>query len=76
MILPVGSRLGHYDVAALISEGGMEEVSRARDPRDIDGTYQKAVDLDSVAHRVRLQPRIDPRVLIRQPSGVRTNVSK
>ena len=39
-------------------------------------SYQKAVDLDSVAHRVRLQPRIDPRVLIHQPSGVRTNVSK
>ena len=27
----VGSRLGHYDVTALIGEGGMGEVCRARD---------------------------------------------
>ncbi len=31
MALTVGSRLGHYDVTALIGEGGMGEVYRARD---------------------------------------------
>ena len=40
------------------------------------GPPYQGVDLDSVSQRVSLQPRMDPRVLIRQPSGVRTNVSK
>ncbi len=31
MALEIGSRLGHYDVTALIGEGGMGEVFRARD---------------------------------------------
>ncbi len=31
MPLPIGSRLGHYDVTALIGEGGMGQVYRARD---------------------------------------------
>ena len=31
MPLTVGSRLGHYDVTALIGEGGMEQVYRATD---------------------------------------------
>ena len=31
MALEVGSRLGHYDVTALIGEGGMGQVYRARD---------------------------------------------
>ncbi len=31
MPLSVGSRLGHYDVTALIGEGGMGQVYRARD---------------------------------------------
>ncbi len=31
MPLTVGSRLGHYDVTALIGEGGMGEVYRARE---------------------------------------------
>ncbi len=31
MALNVGSRLGHYDVTALIGEGGMGQVYRARD---------------------------------------------
>ncbi len=30
MPLNIGSRLGHYDVTALIGEGGMGQVSRAR----------------------------------------------
>ncbi len=31
MPLNVGSRLGHYDVTALIGEGGMGQVNRATD---------------------------------------------
>ena len=31
MSLQVGSRLGHYDVSALIGEGGMGQVYRATD---------------------------------------------
>ena len=30
MALQVGSRLGHYDVTALIGEGGIGEVYKAR----------------------------------------------
>ncbi len=30
MALTVGTRLGHYDVTALIGEGGMGEVYRAQ----------------------------------------------
>ncbi len=33
MALSVGSRLGHYDVTALIGEGGMGEVYRATDTK-------------------------------------------
>ena len=33
MPLEVGSRLGHYDVTALIGQGGMGEVYRARDTK-------------------------------------------
>ena len=33
MPLIVGNRLGHYDVTALIGEGGMGEVYRARDTK-------------------------------------------
>ncbi len=33
MALNVGSRLSHYDVTALIGEGGMGEVYRARDAK-------------------------------------------
>ena len=33
MALEIGSRLGHYDVIALIGEGGMGEVYRARDTK-------------------------------------------
>jgi len=40
MALNVGSRLGHYTVTALIGEGGMGEVYRARDTkldREVEG---------------------------------------
>ena len=33
MSLNIGSRLGHYDVTALIGEGGMGQVYRARDTK-------------------------------------------
>ena len=33
MSLSVGDRLGHYDVTALIGQGGMGEVYRARDTK-------------------------------------------
>ena len=33
MPLNVGSQLGHYDVTALIGEGGMGQVYRARDTK-------------------------------------------
>ena len=33
MSLEVGSRLGHYDVTALIGEGGMGEVYQATDTK-------------------------------------------
>ncbi len=33
MALEVGSRLGHYDVTALIGEGGMGQVYQARDTK-------------------------------------------
>ncbi len=34
MALQVGSRLGHYDVTALIGEGGMGQVYRVRTPNE------------------------------------------
>ena len=33
MTLNVGDRLGHYDVTALIGQGGMGEVYRAKDTK-------------------------------------------
>ncbi len=33
MPLTIGSRLGHYDVTALIGEGGMGQVYQATDPK-------------------------------------------
>ncbi len=40
MPLNVGSRLGHYDVTALIGEGGMERVYQATDTKlDVGGQH-------------------------------------
>ena len=33
MTLAAGSKLGHYEIIAMIGSGGMGEVYRARDPR-------------------------------------------
>ena len=55
MPLTVGSRLGHYDVTALIDEGGMGQVYQATDTkRQLDavarllGRPQWAVSCDAV----------------------------
>ena len=45
MALNIGSRLGHYDVTALIGEGGMGQVYQATDTK---------LDLD-VAHGAQLE---------------------
>ncbi len=45
MALTVGSRLGHYDVTALIGEGGMGQVYRVRDTK-FDGDVALIVLFD------------------------------
>ncbi len=42
MALQVGSRLGHYDVSALIGEGGMGQVYQATDSAHIDAALKTA----------------------------------
>ena len=49
MALVVGSRLGHYDVTALIGEGGMGEVWQATDTK-----LNRQVALRSCLRRLRL----------------------
>ncbi len=44
MALEIGSRLGHYDVTALIGEGGMGEVYRARDTKLDRDVALKVID--------------------------------
>ena len=41
MVLEVGSRLGHYNVTALIGEGGMGQVYRATDPTRVEESLVK-----------------------------------
>ena len=48
MALNVGSRLGHYDVTALIGEGGMGQVYQATDTR-LDSTVAIKVLPEHVA---------------------------
>ena len=52
MALTVGSKLGHYDVTALIGEGGMGQVYRARDTRlDRGGAVKMLPDHEDLAAR-------------------------
>ena len=48
MALQVGSRLGHYDVTALIGEGGMGQVYQATDTK-----LNRQVALASYPHSAR-----------------------
>ncbi len=43
MALEVGSRLGHYDVTALIGEGGMGQVWRATDTQRFNSSEDNLV---------------------------------
>ncbi len=59
MALAVGSRLGHYDVTALIGQGGMGEVYRAMDTiLDRDVALKVLPDLfaDDPERLARFQP--------------------
>ena len=49
MSLSVGSRLGHYDVTALIGEGGMGQVYQATDTK-----LNRQVALKILLRRLRL----------------------
>ena len=48
MALNVGDRLGHYDVTALIGEGGTEEVYRATDTKH--NRHQNAVAVREIPY--------------------------
>jgi serine/threonine protein kinase len=54
MALAVGSRLGHYDVTALIGEGGMGQVYQATDTK-------AAIAEGLLRHRATLPARISTR---------------
>ena len=69
MALSVGSRLGHYDVTALIGEGGMGQVYQATDTtlnRQVDTTLNRQVAL-------KILPEVfasDPDRLARRYNGL------
>ncbi len=50
MALNVGSRLGHYDVTALIGEGGMGQVYQATDTKLNRRVALKMANRDLVLH--------------------------
>ena len=58
MALTVGSRLGHYDVTALIGEGGMGQVYQATDTR-LDRTVAIKVLPEHVAADSDLKQRFE-----------------
>ena len=58
MALNVGSRLGHYDVTALIGEGGMGQVHQATDTR-LDRTVAIKVLPEHVAADPDLKQRFE-----------------
>ena len=50
MALEIGSRLGHYDVTALIGEGGMGQVYQATDTKLKRQVALKMANRDLVLH--------------------------
>jgi serine/threonine protein kinase len=56
MALSSGTRLGHYDVTALIGEGGMGEVYQARDTK-----LDRDVALKVLPEHVALDPDLKQR---------------
>ncbi len=50
MALTVGARLGHYDVTALIGEGGMGQVYQATDTKLNRQVALKMANRDLVLH--------------------------
>ena len=77
MALEVGSRLGHYDVTALIGEGGMGEVYRATDTkldrpfRSRAGQRANGEYRDNSAFRSVLTTRSSPSACSREVDEVR-----
>ena len=55
MALEVGSRLAHYDVTALIGEGGMGQVYRATDTK-----LNRQVALKVLPEAFTADPRVAP----------------
>src|SRR5256885_10617801 len=53
-VLTVGSRIGSYEIVALLGAGGMGEVYRARDPRIGRDVAVKVLPPDFVRDRDRL----------------------
>ena len=66
MPLNVGSRLGHYDVTALVGEGGMGQVYQATDTR-LDRTVAIKVLPEHVAADWELEER--PRTISSRAGG-------
>ena len=86
MALQVGSRLGHYDVTALIGEGGMGQVYRARDTKLDRDVALKVLpeaftqDLDRLGRSTRSHPvqggKTSPIAMsVRRCRGGRTHVT-
>ena len=58
MAIPVGQRLGPYEILSAIGAGGMGEVYRARDTR-LDRTVAIKILQDHLADRVELRERFE-----------------
>ena len=78
MALDVGSRLGHYDVTALIDEGGMGQVYQATDTKLNSEVLASHVGCDAFKRRRGVAPgevRIYVRPLSDPSSGGQRLVS-